>query len=415
MAKQLVNTGVTAGDNTGDPLRTAFTKVNSNFNELYIDKFVYVKSLSDLPAPVAGVITLTPYNTYTIIGNVDLQGNRLVGVNVAIQGTSATVNSLTSTGLIAGQYLFAGSGNVKIEDVTFLGNGTNNGIFFNEATGSLLVELSVFSNFAKGLLIVNATNALINRCNTVNSDIEISGTIGFSSFRETVITQTEAGHIGLNILASTVVQGRLIISDCAFSVFAGNTGLNTSTSVTFNDESMQVRVCRFSGAGTRVAGILQDNNKAIFSDNIGISNTAVNGQMYMNGNTTATTITTANTFIKVAGTTTPSADNAKYTHSNNRLTNNASIERKYLIQCNLSFTAGNANVCTFGFFDSKLGSVRLPSRTKGTANSSGNAENISFMCVVTHSAGNYIEIHVSNATVANVTVSDMNVTITQII
>ena len=37
MTKQVVNTGTVANDGTGDGLRTAFTKVNSNFNELYVN------------------------------------------------------------------------------------------------------------------------------------------------------------------------------------------------------------------------------------------------------------------------------------------------------------------------------------------------------------------------------------------
>jgi len=35
MAKQIINIGASANDKTGDPLRTAFTKTNSNFTELY--------------------------------------------------------------------------------------------------------------------------------------------------------------------------------------------------------------------------------------------------------------------------------------------------------------------------------------------------------------------------------------------
>ena len=35
MAKQVINTGSSANDRSGDPLRTAFTKVNENFTELY--------------------------------------------------------------------------------------------------------------------------------------------------------------------------------------------------------------------------------------------------------------------------------------------------------------------------------------------------------------------------------------------
>jgi hypothetical protein len=37
MAKQTINIGTTANDRTGDPLRTAFTKINQNFTELYND------------------------------------------------------------------------------------------------------------------------------------------------------------------------------------------------------------------------------------------------------------------------------------------------------------------------------------------------------------------------------------------
>jgi hypothetical protein len=35
MAKQVINTGTAANARNGDPLRTAFTKVNANFTELY--------------------------------------------------------------------------------------------------------------------------------------------------------------------------------------------------------------------------------------------------------------------------------------------------------------------------------------------------------------------------------------------
>ena len=36
MAKQTVNLGSSANDGTGDPLRTAFDKINDNFDEIYL-------------------------------------------------------------------------------------------------------------------------------------------------------------------------------------------------------------------------------------------------------------------------------------------------------------------------------------------------------------------------------------------
>ena len=35
MAQQIINIGVTSNDGSGDPLRTAFNKINNNFSELY--------------------------------------------------------------------------------------------------------------------------------------------------------------------------------------------------------------------------------------------------------------------------------------------------------------------------------------------------------------------------------------------
>lgn len=47
MAKQTINIGASANDGTGDPLRTAFDKVNDNFNELYARPFELVVAASD--------------------------------------------------------------------------------------------------------------------------------------------------------------------------------------------------------------------------------------------------------------------------------------------------------------------------------------------------------------------------------
>ena len=46
MAKQVINIGSVANDGTGDPLRTAFDKVNDNFTELYSDDAGDVNSVN---------------------------------------------------------------------------------------------------------------------------------------------------------------------------------------------------------------------------------------------------------------------------------------------------------------------------------------------------------------------------------
>ena len=47
MAKQTIGIGTTANDGTGDALRTAFDKVNDNFDEVYADDFVTAARIAD--------------------------------------------------------------------------------------------------------------------------------------------------------------------------------------------------------------------------------------------------------------------------------------------------------------------------------------------------------------------------------
>ncbi len=65
----------------------------------------------------------------------------------------------------------------------------------------------------------------------------------------------------------------------------------------------------FSGGGTYLAGLNHTSNDSLFINCTNITNTAVNGQLYMQGNATATVVSATNTFYKVLGTTTASADN----------------------------------------------------------------------------------------------------------
>ena len=86
-----------------------------------------------------------------------------------------------------------------------------------------------------------------------------------------------------------------------------------------------------------------------------------------------------------------------------------------MIQCHLSFSSGNNNVCEFGFYDSQLGTIRTPSRTKSTANGTGRAENISFACVISGEVGDYLEIWcANNSATTNIRVTEMNFIITEI-
>ena len=75
MARQNINVGSKANDKAGDPLRTAFTKINDNFTELYAT--LSVSSLTELAQDYAAAM---------------LTNGAHSGVNVAYNDSANTLN-----------------------------------------------------------------------------------------------------------------------------------------------------------------------------------------------------------------------------------------------------------------------------------------------------------------------------------
>ena len=78
MAKQTVNLGSSANDGTGDPLRTAFDKINDNFDELYLYS------------------TATTGNNITITGNTIASDNTNGNITLDPNGTGRVILATAS-------------------------------------------------------------------------------------------------------------------------------------------------------------------------------------------------------------------------------------------------------------------------------------------------------------------------------
>ncbi len=87
---KLVGVGTTANDNTGDPLRDAFVKINDNFTELYIEPSIsLVGNILTLTRPddSTSTVDLAPYLDDTAIVSASIDG----------AGIATFVNSDTSS------------------------------------------------------------------------------------------------------------------------------------------------------------------------------------------------------------------------------------------------------------------------------------------------------------------------------
>lgn len=406
-------------DEVARDIKNIINAINSGGSGAISGDIVFVSSIDDLPTASGGVITLADNVTYFFTNDLDLNGARLVGgSDTTLIGGSSENCTITSTGLGVGVALFTTEWTTPIRHISFIDVDT--AISINGVTNAPVALDWTGVNF------VNVPNVgTINTCDNwiyskgafINSKgLVFTGSVGTIGVDNSIfVGNGSAGNI-IELDASCVVTRRFRIIYSSVVAFGSTVGIDVDASATIPTEGFILDTVNFSGGSTYLGGLDDTSNDSLFVRCVGIKNTSVNGQMYMQSNATATTIADTTNFVKVAGTTSASVDNSKYTHTNNRLTNNATIERKYLIQCTLSFNAGNNNVCEFGFYDSKLGAVRTPSRTKATANSAGRAESVTFNCVVNHSDSNYIEIHAKNtSSITDITVTDMNVVITEFI
>lgn len=145
MAQQTINVGASANDGTGDTIRDAFTKSNSNFTELY--NLVAAASLvADDTAPVLG-------------GNLDVAGFDIVSssngnIEIIPDGTgllrlSGLVLNGNSFGTQAADqnisFVTTGAGRTNINAVNITG-GDINGVSIGATTAGQGIFLNVFAN-----------------------------------------------------------------------------------------------------------------------------------------------------------------------------------------------------------------------------------------------------------------------------
>lgn len=150
MARQTINIGTSPNKGNGDPLRTAFTKINNNFNELYAGNFVSPTALtSDLISSSDGTNNLgsssKQWGDLHVKDFIYLGGTRL---SVSATGTLLVNNAAITADAI--------KGSVFADDSSLLVDGIN-GKFYGHLTGD--VNGSVFGD--DSTILVDAVNGNI--------------------------------------------------------------------------------------------------------------------------------------------------------------------------------------------------------------------------------------------------------------
>ena len=367
---------------------------------------VFVAEKSDLPTPVAGVITLLANTMYMFVAPVDLTGDRLVAsANTAISGTSSETASIISTGLI-GTALLSSAFTLPINDISITAD-----VALNLVAVTPLQALDWFSvNFVDCPvigIISGYNNFVVSSMGILSSaNLTIDGTIGTVAVNGSILNGI-AGQRTLIVAATAVITRRFRVIYSALSAPAAATSIDVSVSATIPAEAYILDTCNFSGAGAAQSGVTYLDAKSLFVNNVGITNTAAISAYSMIANATATVIAAANTPVKVLGTTIANALNQKFTHSNNRLTYTGSISKDFKILAVATFTSAANN--QIGFYIAKNGAVIAVSSSIATADAAGRKENVTIMAMLQMVTGDYVELWVENQTLANnVTVVNSN-------
>lgn len=379
---------------------------------------VFVDSLSDLPTAVSNVITLAPNTAYWFSGKVDLLGSRLVGSeNTTILGGSSENSRLTSTGLGLGlaNALFTSEWTTPIRHITFQDvdtainiSGATNAPVALDWTG---VNFLNVPNVGK---IDTCDNWIYSKGAFLNSKgLEFDGTVGTVGVDNSIFVGDGLAGNGLSITATCTITRRFRIIYSSVVVFGSTVGVDVNTSATVPLEAYILDTVNFSGGGTYTSGVTYQDNKALFVNCIGIPNSSEIASYTMQGNVTATTITTVDTPVKAAGTTVLDSISQKFSHSNNRATFTGAITNLFKVTALASVLSGNNN--QIGFYIAKNGTPITTSELYITTNGSGRAENVAIQCITSLSEGDYIEIFVENSTgTSDITVEDLIVTITKV-
>ena len=109
MTQQTINIGNQPGDGTGDPARTAFTKVNQNFTEVYTNS---------TPAGTSGQIQ---YKSGTALGGFTASGDATINTTTGLSVSSIVVTG--SSGALGGQ----GAGGGPAQSASYRGGGGGGG------------------------------------------------------------------------------------------------------------------------------------------------------------------------------------------------------------------------------------------------------------------------------------------------
>jgi hypothetical protein len=275
-----------------------------------------VRSLADLPDPVAGVITMpaTPA-IYEVEGIVALGLNTIVCPSYTVwQGRDRGLDGFISTAAAAALDFQAG-GSIDGISVMSLGVVGSIGAHFDAATAVSITQ-AAFLGLDIAIDLDGASALEIDgvSCTSCTHGIVMGGVFD-NSVLDSILIDLAAGvtPIGIDILAGSTL-GAFILDNSIIQTIVASTALAIDNGIVPTEGGI-VSNCVLGGAGTKLSGVNVGSLGWSFRDNAGLGDTTARASMGWNDQSAATPIGGSDAaFVAIPGNYTTDSGLSRFTN-----------------------------------------------------------------------------------------------------
>ena len=275
MARQVINIGSSANDGTGDPLRTAFDKINDNFVELYgtdndintLDANLNVNNFQITTGVTNGDITITPNGT----GSIKLGAMKFVGTTmssddptqITIAENIQTTGTLAVTGATTLASTLGVTGAATLSSTLSVSGATT---MLAGLTATSLTTNTIASNGSNADLSIQPSGT----GDVLISALRINGTT-LDSSDSTKVTIAEAVDVTGALTAGSTVE---VTGAITASSTLGVSGVTTLT--TTNIDNLTIQDANITSASNSDINIIPGGTGKVILDAINIRGTTIN-------------------------------------------------------------------------------------------------------------------------------------------